>query len=166
MRPEDAARSVLASYGPTLESEAELPIDPVRIARALGINVYSAKLENTLSGMIAKLQDDPGIDIYLNSEHVPVRQRFTCAHELGHYFAIRETGSLDSKQFVHRRDARSSCGTHAEEVFANKFAAELLMPESQVVQLHGMGLDDLALARRFNVSIDAMRFRLKNLFLI
>ncbi|WP_445337233.1 ImmA/IrrE family metallo-endopeptidase [Clavibacter sp. CFBP 8614] len=164
--PEEAARSILSSYLASEASEVSIPVDPVRIARALGINVYAAKLENSLSGMIAKLHADPDIDIYLNSEHAPVRQRFTCAHELGHYFAMRESGDLEKKQFVHKRDNRAACGTYAEEIYANKFAAELLMPEREVRRLHKMGLDDIGLSHRFDVSVDAMTYRLKNLYLV
>jgi len=57
----------------------------------------------------------------------------------------------------------ASCGTSRQEIFANQFGAELLMPEDEVQQLHRLGLDEVAMARRFNVSLDAMRFRLVNL---
>ncbi|QQD75886.1 ImmA/IrrE family metallo-endopeptidase [Curtobacterium sp. YC1] len=163
MNPNDAARRVLETYLESRPSAPMIPVDPVQIARSLGINVYSARLVPTLSGMISRFDPEAGTDIYLNSEHAPVRQRFTTAHELGHYFAVEEHAGGEQKVFVHRRDSQSSCGTNSEEIFANQFAAELLMPETEVRRLRALGLDALELARRFNVSYDAMNFRLKNL---
>ncbi|NQX22679.1 ImmA/IrrE family metallo-endopeptidase [Curtobacterium sp. VKM Ac-2852] len=160
-----AARRVLESFRVSDPNAPDLPVDPVRIARSLGINVYSARLVPTLSGMVSRLDPQGGTDIYLNSEHAPVRQRFTTAHELGHYFAVEDQPGGDAKVFVHRRDSLSACGTNSEEIFANQFAAELLMPEADVQRLHGLGLGSIELARRFNVSLDAMNFRLKNLHL-
>lgn len=157
------ARRALESFRQADPTAPDLPIDPVRIARSLGINVYSAKLAPTLSGLVTRLDPNGGTDIYVNSEHAPVRQRFTAAHELGHYFAVENEPGGESQVFVHRRDALSACGTDHEEIFANQFAAELLMPELDVRRLEGVGLEPIDLARRFNVSLDAMNIRLKSL---
>ncbi|PPH50207.1 ImmA/IrrE family metallo-endopeptidase [Rathayibacter sp. AY1E2] len=142
-----------------------LPVDPVSIARSLGINVFTAALDNTLSGFIAKLADGGDTNIFLNSEHAAVRQRFTCAHELGHYFAIQKAQEPKATYF-HRRDSLSACGTNSEEIYANQFAAELLMPEARVRELHRLGLDAYGLAKKFHVSFDAVNHRLKNLRLV
>lgn len=161
-----AAASVIASraldvfYG---GSAPLYPIDPVQIARSMGINVYSAKLANTLSGMIVKATPEGDVSIFLNSEHSPVRQRFTCAHELGHFFAIQELPDASTRAYIHRRDSLSACGTDGDEIFANQFGAQILMPSESVRDAHGLGMDVYALAARFHVSIDAMKFRLKNL---
>lgn len=160
-RPEQLAQRALSvyhggdSYG--------IPIDPVQIARSLGINVFASKLDNSLSGMIAKLGADGDVNIFVNSEHAAVRQRFTTAHELGHYFAKQELPDADVATYIHRRDSLSACGTNSEEIFANQFAAELLMPAAEVRRLKSVGFDLMALASRFNVSLDAMTLRLKNL---
>jgi Zn-dependent peptidase ImmA (M78 family) len=127
----------------------------------VGINVYKTELENTLSGMLAKVRPGVDPDIFLNSEHAPVRQRFTCAHELGHYFAM-QSGSEGPDTYIHRRDAVSACGIDSEEIFANRFAAELLMPAAEVRRLRSLGVDEFEMARRFNVSLDAIRIRLSN----
>ncbi len=162
-RPEDAAQIALDTYH---NGESyQLPIDPVVIARTLGINVFSTKLENGTSGMIAKLESSPDsdIDMILNSEHAPVRQRFTCAHEIGHFFTVlRDNPSMD-KGFLYKRDELSSCGTNQDEIYANKFAAELLMPTSLVKQYVDEGHKMGALTRMFNVSIQAMTNRLDTL---
>lgn len=159
----EEARRALRSFREADPAAPELPIDPVRIARTIGINVYSAKLSPTLSGLVTRLTPRGGTDMYINSAQAPVRQRFTAAHELGHYFAVEAAADGKDRIFVHRRDELAGCGTDSEEVFANQFAAELLMPETDVLRLHGSGLGPLELAQRFNVSLDAMNFRMKDL---
>ncbi|WP_058036865.1 ImmA/IrrE family metallo-endopeptidase [Rhodococcus sp. KB6] len=139
------------------------PIDPVRIARDLGINVYSAKLENSLSGLIAKTSEVEPPEVFLNSEHAPVRQRFTCAHELGHYFHNETDSGPGLKTYVHRRDARSSCGTDVEEIYANQFAANLLMPEDVVKDLYAMYGNPVPVAMELEVSLEALNLRMKKL---
>jgi Zn-dependent peptidase ImmA (M78 family) len=155
-----ADRAVAVFHG---GSAATYPIDPVQLARSVGINVYSVKLANTLSGIIVKATPDGDVSIFLNSEHAPVRQRFTCAHELGHYFAIQELPDAATRTYIHRRDSLSACGTDGDEIFANQFGAQLLMPAESVRDARLLGMDSYELAARFHVSIDAMKYRLRNL---
>lgn len=159
-----AAQSTLAAY--TQGNPVSLPVDPIAIARSLGINVYEAAMPNTLSGMIGRMRESGEIDIVVNTEHAPVRQRFTVAHELGHYFAIMADPARAEAPFIHRRDQLAACGTSQEEIFANQFAAELLMPATEVRRLRQTGMDTTRLASHFRVSYDAMTNRLKNLGLI
>lgn len=140
-----------------------LPVDPIVVARGLGINVYTKSLGPSVSGMIIKQRADDPPDIFLNDEHAPVRQRFTCAHELGHHFGNYTWRGERKKTYVHRRDSLSACGTDIEEMYANSFAAHLLMPEEEVRRLHGKGYDAVRLARAFWVSIEAMTNRMGNL---
>lgn len=159
-----AAQSTLGAY--TQGAPVAVPVDPFAIARSLGINVYEATLPNTLSGMIGRMHESGEIDIVVNTEHAPVRQRFTVAHELGHYFAIMADPKRSDAPFIHRRDQLAACGTSQEEIFANQFAAELLMPGSEVKRLRATGMDTPRLASHFKVSFDAMNNRLKNLGVI
>jgi Zn-dependent peptidase ImmA (M78 family) len=161
IKPETAATSTLMHFSGG--ESVKLPVDPVAIARFLGINVYKADLSANLSGMIAKMGPDRGTDIIINDQHAPVRQRFTVAHELGHYFAIHNDPNRVDRPFIHRRDQLSACGTDDEEVFANRFAAQLLMPDDEVRRAAQLGADAARLAPRFHVSLDAMTNRLKNL---
>ncbi len=105
-----------------------------------------------------------------------MRQRFTIAHECGH-FLLHQTENEASGLFVDRRyaafywrDGRSSEGEDIAEVEANQFAASLLMPTKLVleeIQKQDFDLTDEealnALASKFEVSIQAMSFRLANL---
>lgn len=136
------------------------PVDPVQIARRLGIDVREATLRDDISGaLVKKLGEDP--TILLNAKDHPNRQRFTTAHELGH-FVTREL-STDTYEYVDLRDTMwSAAGMGPEEVFANQFAANLLMPESEVQRLRHEGLTPIQMAHYFRVSQDAMANRLKN----
>lgn len=159
--PAVEAREVLASiYGSSLQT-VRLPIDPVQVARALGVNVWQAQMPNEVSGIISRLDDGGDVEVFLNSEHAPVRQRFTTAHELGHFVRHRQVYGNDAPMY-YKRDLLASCGTDADEIFANQFAAELLMPD-ELVRLYARSEDEFGLSRRFGVSLAAMGHRLSNL---
>ncbi|MCB9440825.1 MAG: ImmA/IrrE family metallo-endopeptidase [Mycolicibacterium sp.] len=161
LSPQQAAASALEPFtGPC--GEIYTPIDPVVVARQLGINVYSTKMAADVSGYVVK-QADAAPDIFLNNEHSPVRQRFTCAHELGHYFAILNRGDKAPESYVFRRDRLASCGVDGDEIYANQFAANLLMPDHAVRELAGQGRDVIEIAREFHVSVEAASHRMKNL---
>lgn len=146
---------------------AAAPVPVERIARKLGIQIRRAPLGGDLSGM-ATIREGVCI-IGVNSLQAPQRQRFTLAHELGHFRLHRailekevhlDRGSL-------RRDWLSSLGVDRHEMEANAFAAELLMPTLLLKDmLSGRSIDvededDVdRLARRFQVSSAAMRYRL------
>ena len=144
---EGILRSVWGGY--------RFPVDPVRIARRLGINVVDARLAEDVAGAIVK-QNGKGPIIVLNETDHANRKRFTVAHEIGHF--VRR--SDDSFEYVDRRDTLSTTGTDPDEVYANAFAANLLMPESEVKRLHRERATDLEMALRFGVSREAMNIRL------
>lgn len=140
-----------------------IPIDPITIARAAGVRVVTADLGSDTMGALIK---QPGQDptIMINEADSSNRQRFTCAHELGHW--VRRSEEEQSYTTVDLRNPISSTGSDPEEVFANEFAACLLMPEPMVKRLHRDGLRDIEMSIQFRVSREAMEFRLKNLGLI
>jgi Zn-dependent peptidase ImmA (M78 family) len=159
---EKAARDLLRTAWSSNEPAAfPVPVDPIKIARQLGIDVYEARLrDDNVAGMIIK---DAGRDpeIYLNVSDSPNRKRFSCAHELGHY--VKHAGDDgDEFEYVDYRNRLSSQGTDPDEMFANSFAAELLMPEN-VVRYHSQEFGRAALASIFEVSLEAMGHRMRNL---
>jgi len=100
--------------------DGSLPIDPVRIAKSLGVKVLDTYLKQNVSGALVKKQgEDPSI--VLNAEDSTTRKRFTCAHELGHY--IRRAGEREHQQRSRRSRRRAwnqrqlgSAGTDASSV--------------------------------------------------
>lgn len=138
-----------------------LPIDPVRIAKSLGVEVLDVHPKQNVSGALVKKKgEDPSI--LLNAKDSRNRKRFTCAHELGHYIR-RATRPEQQYEYVDYRDERSSTGTDEEERYANSFAASLLMPEVAVKGLHDQGMAAFRMAKIFGVSPESMQYRLDNL---
>lgn len=145
-------------------------VDVGRIAKLEGIRVVEERLDSEISGMLYR---DGGRSIILvNQEDAPVRKRFSIAHELGH-FLLHDSSMVFVDRRVRFRDATSSQGTNPEEIEANSFAAELLMPESWVLreasrlrQRRSALTDEeliVELARLFQVSKQALEYRLANL---
>lgn len=151
-------------------------VDPYVIARAFDIEVRKVELDGSLSGFL--IHDESGrVFIGVNVTDGARRQRFTTAHELGHFFLHDRTEPfLDGptgKLKVMSRDELSKDGTDPREVEANLFAAELLMPAESIrcdIESHGH-LDFLDendrfiadLASKYQVSVRALTIRLERL---
>lgn len=161
--PERDAREILKTvWAPDSDGDPiPLPVDPFVIAQKLGIKAFAAGLDDGVSGMLVKRAgEDP--EIYVHAADSPNRRRFTCAHELGHYYKRSATGDTEW-EYVEHRDLLTSAGNDPEEIYANKFAASLLMPREEVERRRQEGQGLPTLAYEFGVSEDAMRFRLVNL---
>jgi len=141
-------------------------VDPVVEANKYGINVIAdtftpPKLNDGENGMIIKENDK--INIYVTPNDMLERQRFTIAHELGHYVC----GHLDDNTVMFRDSNKSYSKDNFDikEYEANNYAAELLMPSSKIDFL----IKDKKLttiqevAEALIVSYTAMSIRLKNL---
>lgn len=158
--PVQDAREVLDKYWGDSAGDLRFPVDPVKIARQMGAEVFIADLEPGVSGKVEA--DDWSQTILLSRDNGPNRQRFTCAHEIGHIVDRQKRGG-GSTVFTDYRDGRSAAGTNRAEIYANQFAAELLMPAEHVKRL-ARGLWTTAdMARRFGVSEAAMDIRRSNL---
>ena len=84
------------------------PVDPVRIARKLGIHVLDSRLPRNVSGALVKERgEDP--TILLHQKDSANRKRFTCAHELGHF--VRRSDNPDEYEYVDLRDTLGGDGT-------------------------------------------------------
>jgi Zn-dependent peptidase ImmA (M78 family) len=160
---ERAARDLLLkTWSPDL-ANCPLPIDSFFVAGQLGLAVVRTPLEPDVSGMLVKrVGEDP--TIYVNGRDHPNRQRFSCAHELGHYVERATSAADDSWGYIDRRGPSASHGTDPAEIHANQFAAALLMPAERVRATSH--LSPPAMAVEFGVSVDAMTNRLKNLNLL
>lgn len=167
-RARDAARKIVRDLG-----ISEAPVHVEEIVYAQGIEILRHRFDGPESGFA--LRDGNHWFIGLNTQTSRRRQRFTVAHELGHLL-LHEGKQLIVDQAVLRVDLRnhvSSMGTDIEEIEANTFAAALLMPErivldyvTNLIRANGDITRDILiseLARIFDVSSEAMGYRLINL---
>jgi len=139
----------------------EPPFLAEELARLQGIKKIEKTDLGELSALLLRTGD--GYIIKLNADHPPVRQNFSCAHEIGHTFlhelALRL--SLDNDEF---RGANSNTVGRAKERLCFVAAAELLMPESVFKKyLAGFGVSVNSIERlayTFRVSIPAAAIRI------
>lgn len=151
--------------------KAFLPVPVEDIAIHNGIQVVRSAASWSESGFL--LRSDGVAIIGINGRNSSKRQRFTIAHELGHWL-LHEGRPLivDQSVMINKRDGVSSQATDREEIEANQFAAGLLMPErwihdvvSKQMELGAASREGLisTLAATFEVSVEAMSWRLINL---
>lgn len=157
---QDAAGLLASSWWEDDDQDAPLPVEPATLARRLGIEVRMVPLPSDESGNI-ELSDDEAPVISLNIWDHPNRQRFTCAHEIGHY--LRRQVSGHRGRFVDYRATLAGLGVDSEEIYANQFAAALLMPGHLVARYYRQGGTVDELATLFGTSSQAMGLRLRNL---
>lgn len=148
-----------------------IPVDVEFIARKLKVTIAKSELPDETSGVIQKVNGGNST-ILVNSSHAKVRQRFTIAHEIGHFLLAEKSGIFVDKK-IYFRDSRSQPASDPEEITANIFAAELLMPTPHLKRELGRiiknGIIDMEediiapLAKRFEVSTIAMSIKLQNM---
>ena len=154
--------------------ELELPIDVEKIIHFSGIELLKSDFKDELSGFSFQKNGRRLVGVNNNSAESINRQRFTLAHELGHIFLHSNDTVNYQKSVLLFRDGHSSDGSDPKEREANRFAAELLMPESLLrAELEKVGSIDLlnensqkkisTLAAKFQVSPQAMSVRLASL---
>ena len=148
------------------------PVPIEKLAKKLGAVIRSEPYDGEVSGALYLGGDVPVIGI--NALDVPVRQRFTIAHEVGHLLLHRDSLHVHVdrhyiSELVIRRDKVSTEATDRMEIEANRFAASLLMPGRFLrvdVKRVGVPVNAQAievLAKRYKVSQQAIIFRLMNL---
>ncbi len=141
---------------------AKTPVDPISIARNAGLTVISDNsMQGGFCGQVA-MEDGDVVIRYSSSEH-NVRQRFTVAHELGHYFLGHMSGVDRDTVFQDGPRQFSASIWHPKEAAANRFAAELLIPMDTLDYYitHRKVLDGHKLATLFGVSTVAVDLRVK-----
>jgi len=167
LTPLAVAKNLLEIYGKAL------PIDVAGITKAQGITIRMEELEDSVSGLLVIKANL--ITVGVNKSHHPNRQRFTIAHELGHFLLHGQETKIfvDDGPVVLFRNLASSEGTQRQEIEANIFAAALLMPEDIIREQLALqpidAFDDMSvkhLAGQFGVSVRAITIRLTKLGLL
>ena len=109
-----------------------LPVDPIAIARSLGIEVQAKSPGTTgVSGMFLRVGESFGI-MYATHIDNSGFQRFSVAHELGHYFLPGHIDAVLADSDCHESRAGFASNDHYERE-ADYFAAALLMPRALFV---------------------------------
>ena len=160
-RPGVAAEIILE-----LAQTTEPPINPNQVVKSLNIPVFHWDFPDEVSGIF--VVEESAASIGVNQNHPNVRQRFTIAHELGHLlFHADDSLVVD---FLDTEMAHFSYddAEREQETKANQFAADLLMPRKWIKKdFDKYGAEGLTfLAQRYEVSEQALWFRLLNLKLV
>jgi Zn-dependent peptidase ImmA (M78 family) len=170
---EKRARKVSNAAG-----EFSTAVDLEKVVIAHELTIKKKPMEDAVSGFLMA-KGNSGI-IVVNQNHHPNRQRFTIAHEIGHFFLHHKKQAAqrlfyDTKISMYpRADSSSSFAEQSEttpeqEHQANVFASALLMPKDKIEEIFirkgmvGDESDISMLATYFQVSEIAMSIRLKNL---
>lgn len=143
-----------------------VPVKVGAVAEDLGLEVLVSALGPGVSGQISKKGDS--YQVKVNRHEARERQRFTIAHEIGHFLLHRDIidstveGITDNVLYRSGRPEKI-------EFEANRIAADILMPMSalnaRILTLGGNVTEAMIelLASEFQVSKAAMEIRLSSL---
>jgi len=136
-----------------------IPLDVKGVAEKLGICIEYVTPERDLSGILYKDKENNSWVLHVNKEHHPNRQRYTIAHELGHFCLHRHLSTVFEDKLFFRGGEPDK-----PEWQANEFASAILMPEQKFRDRIRSGVRNVEeLAKEFRVSTLALRIRAKNL---
>nr|VFK62078.1 MAG: protein of unknown function (DUF955) [Candidatus Kentron sp. UNK]VFK70360.1 MAG: protein of unknown function (DUF955) [Candidatus Kentron sp. UNK] len=157
----------------------EIPIDVQSVAEKLEIKINDdLPIDSDIVGELTFNNGLPIIRINPAQNQYEQRRRFTIAHEIGHrclHSSESKKGFRDSRKSMSRTESYWD----SKEYEANNFAAELLMPSSEIYSIgkhiikaykDAAGAKKIpisvftgTMAQKFQVSNKAMEYRLKNL---
>ena len=148
--PSSSAHDIFRRYG------QGIPVDVETIARDMGFKVI-ADPDLSCCGQ-ASIENGIPVIRYRESDSL-VRRRFTISHEIGHFVL----GHTDTGTKL--RDVTVDPSLDPNEIDANTFAAELLVPRVvlDLIMSRGAGDSIKHLADTFGVSGAVMEYRLKSL---
>jgi hypothetical protein len=162
-----ALPNITTNFRQTLKLNRRVTLDELKQALAeWNIFVFDWCMPWHLSGLSFR---GPFTVIFINHEHTTARRLFTLAHEFAHVVFHLDRKTLQTKE---PDDTVVSIASNRDpiEKQANAFAGELLMPRADLEQLVknlGSRLRDPAcleaVAQHFNVSRDALFYRLTQL---
>lgn len=153
--PIGAAQELLAKAG---ISKPPVPVDDV--ANRCGVRVAPLDVRDGISGLLLEL--DSGAVIGYAVHEIKARRRFTIAHELGHH-VLRHYDNFHIDPYGTASDGDPPGYNWRDERAANEFAAQLLMPAAWVAAQFRRTKNLAVLASTFEVSREAMGYRLANL---
>lgn len=139
----------------------KIPVDVIEIAKANDIKIFEAALDKKISGAIRYNYETSNFEILVNKNDAKVRQRFTIAHEIGHFFLHKEMLKDDviHVDIMYRM-------TNEQEKEVDYFAGALLINKTLLEKMKNEGNSITELANLFDVSVSAMTVRLDILGLL
>lgn len=143
----------------------DIPVRVFELAAELGLGPVAADLPDNISGMIRRVGTDRWECVY-SRNHARVRQRFTVAHEIGHFIyhrSLLHKGVGDTLAYRSEgTELPNPSITREQEWQANNFASNLLVPTRWLRAAQAAGITDVReLAQRFDVSETVMRIKLR-----
>ena len=136
-------------------------VDVERFIEGLeGVKFKRTEIAKGISGILVR-HDETSFSILVNVDEPSERQRFTAAHELGHYFLhwdlLHVGGEIKDRYIL-----KAAGVSDEKEEDANQFAAAFLMPLDKVAEAMKSGKTNVeSLAKHFGVSVIAMGNRLQ-----
>ena len=119
------------------------PVDVVGLTKEFNISISYVYLGDDMSGTLEKNGDVYCISV--NAADSITRQRFTIAHEFGHYIFHRNKigdGIGDNRLYsspTSGRFANRAIGKR-EDIIVNRFASTLLMPKDLIIGMWQSGI--------------------------
>ncbi|MBA3631851.1 MAG: ImmA/IrrE family metallo-endopeptidase [Acidobacteria bacterium] len=146
--PEDFARSLLA------ELKIKRADNPEAVAARLRLRIEEVDFENLEGALVFRVDRAKGI-ISINKNIREIgRRNFTICHEIAH-FVLPSHGSVKCKS----KEIESwSNRINLQEIEANRFASELLLPKNEIYQIinNKVSIETAkAIAKNFNTSLTA-----------
>lgn len=139
------------------------PIDVEKIAKLLGFEIVYHDFPDKFSGVTKIIEGQKFIGI--NKKHHKVRQRFSIAHEIGHF--LNGHDNYISEGAMVEPEMKYKDPRFQQEKEADEFAAELLMPEFMLkIDILEKRLKAEDLAEKYQVSEQAMWVQLISLHLV
>lgn len=138
---QEAANKLLS-----VESSRRIPVEIISICKNLGFSVFVQTMPKAdICGYIlinGELKETFQTDrvISVNRNESTKRRRFTVAHELAHY--LFEFDPSKSIEFYNAFELDHNSQENEKEKLANRFAAELLMPQKEFTKQYREAIDN------------------------
>jgi len=150
--------SAIARYAEQIASENDAidergNVDVYELLRKLGGDIEIDDRAESLD-----VRENGDFTVFLPTHTSRLRDRFTIAHELGHYFL--HFRAPDQNLIGERTSTFTRLGRNIPETQANVFASNLLMPAAQFKAMYSRLEEDLvSVAEHFEVSYPAAKVR-------
>ena len=132
------------------EIDKTFPVPVGTLAILLGLNVEYGNLYAGHSGFLS------GNTIVINEGYPATRNRFTLSHEICHYLYDGDSDRFDDANKYNKESIE-------KEIRANRFAANLLMPQKKFIEIYlGYDTNEWKTSDFFGVSSAAVQYRALN----